>query len=40
MAGNLTLSLLTAQSGLLSNQAALDTSANHIAKAPPESYSR
>ncbi|MDH5771526.1 MAG: flagellar hook-associated protein FlgK [Rhodospirillaceae bacterium] len=40
MAGNLTLSLLTAQSGLLSNQAALDTSANNIANAHTEGYSR
>jgi len=40
MAGNLTLSLLTAQSGLLSNQAALDTSANNIANAHTDGYSR
>ncbi len=40
MAGNLTLSLLTAQSGLLSNQAALDTAANNIANAHTEGYSR
>jgi len=40
MTGNLTLSLLTAQSGLLSNQAALDTSANNIANAHTKGYSR
>ena len=40
MTGNLTLSLLTAQSGLLSNQAALDTSANNIANAHTDGYSR
>ena len=40
MAGNLTLSLFTAQSGLLSNQAALDTAANNIANAHTEGYSR
>lgn len=40
MTGNLTLSLLTAQSGLLSNQAALDVSANNIANANTVGYSR
>lgn len=40
MTGNLTLSLLTAQSGLLSNQAALDISANNIANAHTPGYSR
>lgn len=40
MTGNLTLSLLTAQSGLLSNQAALDVSANNISNANTVGYSR
>lgn len=40
MAGSLTLALRTAQSGLLVNQAALDTVANNIANVNSPDYSR
>lgn len=40
MAGNLTLSLLTAQSGLLANQGALELSSNNISNANTVGYSR
>ncbi|MGB0683127.1 MAG: flagellar hook-associated protein FlgK [Magnetovibrionaceae bacterium] len=40
MVGDLTLALRTAQSGLLTNQAALDAVANNIANVNTEGYSR
>lgn len=40
MSGNLTLALLSAQSGLSANQAALDTVTNNITNANSPSYSR
>jgi flagellar hook-associated protein 1 FlgK len=40
MAGDLTLALLSAQSGLLANQAALDSVANNIANVNSKGYSR
>ncbi|MDH5189408.1 MAG: flagellar hook-associated protein FlgK, partial [Rhodospirillaceae bacterium] len=40
MSGNMTLALLTAQSGLSANQAALDTATNNITNANSPTYSR
>ncbi len=40
MAGSITLALRTAQSGLLTNQSALDTVANNIANVNSDNYSR
>ncbi|MDP6263456.1 MAG: flagellar basal body protein, partial [Rhodospirillales bacterium] len=40
MAGSLTLAIRTAQSGLLTNQAALNATANNIANVNSVGYSR
>jgi len=40
MSGTITLALRTAQSGLLTNQSALDTVANNVANVNTENYSR